>query len=318
MKYKLPSKYALANMPTKIEKLNLSSDFKHINLFMKRDDQTGFELSGNKVRKLEYLMYDLKEKGYNHVITCGAIQSNHVRATAACAAKLGLKCTAVLKGASPEPKGNYYMTHAFGAHIHLVSEEDYKQNRTQLMDLFKQECEAENDLVYIIPEGASNGLGNFGYFEAFEEILNQEEDVFDMISVAVGSCGTYAGLFIANNYYKSNKRILGINIYDAAVDFKEKTRTVIEESHVFPGLLDSINYDTIEINSEYVGVGYGKTSSEVYSFMETFSKSEGILLDPVYTGKAFYGLYKELKQLDATLTAPYNVLFIHTGGTFVY
>lgn len=314
--YDLPSKYDLANTPTKIEKLKLSSDFKHINVYIKRDDQTGFELSGNKVRKLEYLMYDIKEKGYTHVITCGAVQSNHVRATAACAAKLGIKCTAVLKGVQADCTSNYYMTQEFGAKIQLISDEDYNLHRTQIMDAAKVESELIGDKVYIIPEGASNGLGNLGYFDAFVEILEQEEETFDIISVPVGSCGTYAGLYIANEFFQSNKNILGINIYDDKVDFKAKTRHLIKQSKEYLNFVEDIDFNRIDIRDQYVGEGYGKTTNEVYTFMKTFANLEGILLDPVYTGKAFYGLYQELKRIDNTASSTINVLFIHTGGTF--
>lgn len=335
MSMNLPMKYNFSTLPTKIEKLKLSQKLNWIEIYIKRDDQTGFELSGNKVRKLEYLMYDLIEKGYTSVITCGALQSNHVRATAACAAKLGLSCIAVLKGDQIDYRCNFKMTHAFGANVQLISEDDYKYNRGEIMYRLKKQFELTGEKVYIIPEGASNGLGNLGYYDAYHEIVEQEQEPFDMISVAMGSCGTYAGLYIASaemalksesgRIQKTDgtqklaaKKILGINIYDAQVDFNAKTKALIEETIPYLSWIENISYQGMDIRNDYVGGGYGKTSQAVYDFMADFAKTEGILLDPVYTGKAMYGLYQELKKLDKTLESTYRVLFIHTGGAFVY
>lgn len=312
MKTIFPSKLKAANLPTKIEKLKMSDDFDHIDVYVKRDDQTGFELSGNKVRKLEYIMHDVLENGCNHVITCGGLQSNHARATAAYAAKLGLKCTLVLKGTPEEIKCNYYMDQAFGAEFHYITGEEYKFNRHEIMQSI---CDASEDQCYIIPEGASNGLGNLGYFDAYKEI---DVNDYDMIALAVGSCGTYAGLFLASAFFKDDISLLGINIYDAKVDYNQKTYDLMMKSQCyFTDQLD-INLDKVNIINDYVGKGYGITSPEVLDFMMHFSKREGLLLDKVYTGKAMHGLYQELKKLDETLHKTYKVLFIHTGGTFVY
>lgn len=309
-------KLSLANLPTRIEKLKISSHFKHINVFIKRDDQTGFELSGNKVRKLEYIIKYALDHGFNHLITCGGLQSNHVRATAACAAKYDMKCTALLKGEPSELRCNYYMTHTFGAAIEYITSEAYKYNRHDIMTQLKSTYELQGDKVLIIPEGASNGLGNLGYFDCFNEIEDQID--VDAIAVAVGSCGTYAGLILANQYHKKHKAIIGINIYDAAVDYNEKVKKLMLESEIYFDTLTWLDDSKIDIRNEYVGEGYGITQPEVRDFMNEFAKSEGILLDPVYTGKAFYGLYQELLQLDKRINQPYDVLFIHTGGTFMY
>jgi len=320
MKQVLPEKLNLAHKPTAIQKLKISSRYQHIDVYIKREDQTGFELSGNKVRKLEYLLKDVVDKGYNHVITCGALQSNHVRTTAAAAAQLGLKCTALLKGEPESPAWNYYMTGKFGADIHYIDEESYKNHRNDRMADLKNQAEEKGHRVYIIPEGASNGLGNLGYFSVFEEILSQEAQLgmeFNLLSLPVGSCGTYAGLYMANDYYNKKKHILGINIYDDAVDFNQKTKSLIEESKDYSRAAIGISYAGLDIRNKYVGQGYGKTSNAVYAFMDKFARTEGILLDPVYTGKAFYGFIQELDKLDNQVTSPMNVLFIHTGGSFL-
>lgn len=324
MNMNFPKKVSLANLPTSIEKLKLSNQFKNIDVYIKRDDQTGFELSGNKVRKLEYIMEDVIKSGCDCIITCGGIQSNHVRATAATAAKFGIKCIALLKGEHENPISNYYMDMAFGAEIIFISDDEYKNNRTLIMDELKIKYEKDSYKVYLIPEGASNGLGNLGYFDAYKEIIEQEKKldlVFDILSVAVGSCGTYAGLYLGDLYYKKGKNILGINIYDSKVDYKEKTQVLIESSSKYFDE-EIVLENEINIVSDYVGEGYGKTSDDVFSFMREFSKSEGILIDRVYTGKGFYGFMNELRKIDLAIENTdkkhLNALFIHTGGTFVF
>lgn len=314
MKKNFPMKLSAANLPTKIERLKLSDDFEHIEVYLKRDDQTGFELSGNKVRKLDYVMHEIKDEGIDHVITCGGIQSNHARATAAYCAKLGIKCTLVLKGVPEKPLCNHYMDTAFGANIHFISAEDYKYKRNEIM---KAIGESSKTNYYVIPEGASDGLGNLGYFDAYEEII-EDALSYDMIALAVGSCGTYAGLLLGRAYYEHDVALYGINIYDAHVDYVQKTYHLVQKSKQYFSEDINIQPSDIVITNDYVGEGYGITCSEVLNFMKDFSSREGILLDKVYTGKAMFGLYQELRKKDRTLTDTFRVLFIHTGGTFVY
>src|SRR5690554_5327345 len=194
---------SLANLPTKIEKLEkLSKELGH-EIYIKRDDQTGSEITGNKIRKLEYAVQEALDKGCDYLITCGGIQSNHARATAAVAAKLGLGAYLVLRGSEDnELEGNYFFDKLLGAKIRFVASEEYSNNRMEIMEEIKAKLEKEGYKPYIIPEGASNGVGSLGYCNAMEEILRQEKEIgikFDAIAVTVGSGGTYAGLYYANH-----------------------------------------------------------------------------------------------------------------------
>lgn len=316
---KMPKSIPLSNTPTKIDKLEqISKDFHDINLYIKRDDYTGLETSGNKVRKLEFLVKEALDNGCDYLITCGGIQSNHARATSSVAAKFGMKSYLVLKGSEDEDKnGNYFMNVLFGSKIKLISGHDYKYNRADIMESVKNELMSNGHKPYIIPEGASNGLGNFGYIKAFEEILQQEEVLgleFDTIIVPVGSGSTYGGLLLGSKLYGSNKRIVGINIYDDQVDYNEKIYNLMLESQGYFDVKSILDKNDIEILNEYVGFGYGKSKEEELNFIKYFAVNEGIVLDSVYTGKAFYGLYSELKR--GNFKNSKNVLFIHTGGLF--
>ncbi|WP_432404737.1 D-cysteine desulfhydrase family protein [Wukongibacter sp. M2B1] len=309
----------LANLPTKIEKLkSFSQKFYGTDIYIKRDDYTGMEVSGNKVRKLEFTLKDALEKGCDSVITCGGIQSNHARATVVCATKLGLKSYLVLKGNDKEyNRGNHFIDRVLGAQVKFISDEEYKHNRNEIMEAFKKELEAKGHKPYIMPEGASNGIGNFGYMKAFDEILEQEKELgisFHVICVAVGSGGTYGGLFLGNEIHKSGKKIFGINIYDDKVDYVDKVYNLMDESHKYMEENISCSKDDINIIDDYVGEGYGKTTDEQIKFIIEVARKEGIMLDTVYTGKAFYGLIQELKK--GTIGEKVNVLFIHTGGQF--
>ncbi|MCP4181509.1 MAG: D-cysteine desulfhydrase family protein [bacterium] len=314
-----PGKIELANLPTKIEKLErFSKQFDGLNIYVKRDDQTGSEVSGNKIRKLEYTVKEAIEQGCDSLITCGGIQSNHARATAAVAAKLGLKSYLVLRSSETETlDGNYFLDGLLGAQIKLITHDEYKNTRQEIMETIKFELSKRNSKAYIIPEGASNGIGNFGYFNAYEEIINQEKElgiVFDAIVVAVGSGGTYAGLFYADKYHNMNKNIYGVSVCDDADYFKAKISSILEESFKYTGEKVLYTPDDIKIIDGYKGKGYAISRPEELKFIKKLAGQEGVILDPVYTGKAMYGLAHEI--LNGNLKNCKNILFIHTGGLF--
>ena len=198
----MQKKLNLANFPTKIEKLEKISKDSGVNIYLKRDDQTGSEISGNKIRKLEYSIYEAIENGCDTLITCGGIQSNHARATAAAGIKLGMRAILVLRSdETPELEGNYFLDKVIGADVRIISSDDYRERRAEIMKEIKAESDAEGHKAYIIPEGASNGIGSLGYYSAMEEIKEQEKELgikFDRIVAAVGSGGTYAGLCMGN------------------------------------------------------------------------------------------------------------------------
>lgn len=315
---KIPNSISIANLPTRIENLKGLSEELQKNIFIKRDDFTGCEVSGNKVRKLEYSVKDAIDKGCNTLITCGGIQSNHARATAAVAARLGLKSILVLRSnETPKIDGNYLLDEILGSEVRIITSDQYRDSREEIMESIKKEVDSQGDKAYIIPEGASNGIGTFGYFNCFKEILEQEKLMnksFDTILVPVGSGGTYAGLFLANKLLNSKKRIIGINVCDDAEFFKNKISEIVQETLDILGKKLDFSKDEIEIIDGYVGRGYSLSRKEEIDFIKKIGRTEGVILDPVYTGKALYGLYNESKNKN--LDTCKNILFIHTGGIF--
>jgi len=311
-------KVGFANLPTKIERLNRLSDQLGKNIYIKRDDQTGMEVSGNKIRKLEYCVADALSKNCDYLITCGSIQSNHCRATAAVAAKLGLGSYLVLKGDKDTPvEGNLFFDRMLGAEIKFVTSEEYKYNRADIMKNIKEDLEKKGHKAYIIPEGASNGIGSLGYIDAMEEILKQEEDMgvkFDAIVVTVGSGGTYSGLYYGNRLYNNSATVYGFNITETKEHFQEVVLNLLKEIAQYTGKEIEARKDEIDIIDGYVGRGYALSRPEEIEFLSYLAKLEGLILDPVYTGKTMYGLVEEIKK--GNFDKHENILFIHTGGIF--
>lgn len=315
----IPEKLCLANLPTKIEKLErLTQYLGGPNIYIKRDDQTGTEVSGNKVRKLEFTVKEAQMQGCSLLITCGGIQSNHARATAAVAARLGMRSCLVLRGdKNTPPDGNHFLDILLGADVRFISHEDYSNKRMKIMESIKEEYEAKGIKAYIIPEGASNGIGTFGYYGAMKEIIDQQNQMgiqFDDIVLAVGSGGTYAGLYLANKVYGNNGKIFGINVCDNEEYFVKKIYDILQESREYYNDDISISKDDISIIDGYVGAGYAKSRPEELEFIQFIAKLEGLILDPVYTGKAMYGMVQEIKK--GRFKAQDNILFMHTGGVF--
>lgn len=308
----------LANLPTKIERLNRLSEQLGKNIYIKRDDQTGMEFSGNKIRKLEYCLAEALDKNCDYLITCGSIQSNHCRATAAAAAKLGLGVYLVLKGDENTPvEGNLFFDKMLGAEIKFVTGEEYKNKRAEIMESIKDALEKDGYKPYIIPEGASNGVGSLGYVNAMEEILEQEKEMgikFDAIAVTVGSGGTYSGLYYGNRINNNSAVVYGFNITETKEHFQRVVIKLLEEISQYTGRKIDVVMDDIDIIDGYVGRGYALSRPEEIEFLSYLAKLEGLILDPVYTGKAMYGLVEEIKK--GTFDKNENILFVHTGGIF--
>lgn len=316
---KIPEKITFANLPTKIEKLErLSKKLGGPNIYIKRDDQTGFEVSGNKIRKIEYSFKEALDQGCDLFITAGGIQSNHCRAVTSFATRLGLKTVLVLNGSEEnETEGNLFIDKLLGADIHYVTNEEYKNERESIMESLKAEYEAKGYKPYLIPVGASNGIGSFGYYEAMLEIIEQEKELginFEHIVLTVGSGGTYGGLFLASKLLGHKANIYGINITGNEEYFKNEIYNIVHESL---GYLDrelEFEKDDIKIIDGYVGEGYAISTIQERELIKDFARMEGILLDPVYTGKGMFGLTKEI--INGRFKKGENVLFIHTGGAF--
>lgn len=311
-------KLHLANLPTPIQKLECLSKETGVDIYLKRDDYTGLEISGNKVRKLEYSFAEAISLGCDHVITCGGIQSNHARATAMVARRLDMSSTMVLRGKEEDShEGNPFLSRMIGADFHFITAQEYRDERTQITKELAKGLEKEGKKAYIIPEGASNAVGSLGYRNAYEEILSQERELgldFDRIVLAVGSGGTFAGLNYANLESGKSLRITGINVCDDAEFFRRKAALIIEEMNSYTGKDIVVRVDELQIIDGYVGQGYAISREEELRSILHVARTEGVILDPVYTGKAMHGLLEEIKK--GSVQAGETILFIHTGGMF--
>ena len=315
-------KFDIANLPTKIHKLERYSRELGANIYIKRDDHTGSEISGNKIRKLEYLAKDAVDKGYDLLITCGGIQSNHCRATVVAATMLGMKSAVLLRiSDTPPVTGNYFLDKLLGADIKFCTRDEYSNHRGEIMEAMAEEYRKQGYKPYIIPEGASNAIGTLGYYNCMNEILMQEKELgitFNTIVVATGSGGTYAGLYLANEVQKLGKRVIGMAVCDDTEYFTNIAHNIATEAlQYLPQEYrnESLEKKNIEINDKYVGIGYAQSRPEELEFIKKFARQEAVILDPVYTGKAMYGIYNEL-QNGGNLNKDDNILFIHTGGLF--
>ena len=316
---KMPALISLANLPTRIEKLERLSKELGKNIYIKRDDFTGCEISGNKVRKLEFSIKEGLDQGCDTFITCGGIQSNHARATAAVAARLGLRAILVLRSnEEPAMEGNYFVDKLLGADVRIITSEEYSEKRQEIMEKIKAESDVAGHKAYIIPEGASNGIGSLGYYSFMEEIKEQEKELgikFDRIVAAVGSGGTYAGLCMGNaEFFNGEKKITGFNVCDDAEFFKKRSEEIIEEAQKYLDKSIIVKAEDMDIIDGYVGIGYAQSRPEELEFIQKTAKKEGVIFDPVYTGKAMYGMMNEIEK--GTFEKGENILFIHTGGLF--
>ncbi len=295
-------KESLGIFPTPIYKLeNLSKEL-GVNLYIKRDDMCGIVLGGNKVRKLEYLLKDAKDKGYDLVMTTGQAQSNHATLTAACAQLLGLDCKLVLKKRGiTDCKGNQLLNRLMGVEVIYVDTDDYN-------DIYKKMDEIGEELnrkVYKIPCGGSNALGTLGYVDCIKEVADSNIH-FDHITCAVGSGGTAAGTILGTSIYLENTKVECYAV--DSDDFKPIVSNLIEEAKKIIEV-DANSEITIFDMSE---PGYSIPSTLGNKAIELMMKHEGIVLDTCYTGKAFAGVLQKIKE--GYYKKGENILFIHTGG----
>jgi len=320
-----PESIPLADIPTPIEEITrLPEEYRPLpRIFVKRDDLTGAGLSGNKVRKLEFCMAEALSEGADTVITCGGVQSNHARATAVAAAKLGLRSLLVLRGEPPEEiDGNLLLDTMAGAETLFISEEEWERV-DEIMQDKADELKVLGRKAYIIPEGASYPTGVFGYIKAAEEIVNFSREYgieFSSVVIAVGSGGTYAGLHYGFRLMDSEVPITGINVLKDPPYFRrrisELSRAFLSRySHTLrDGVqMKEISEKEIEIVGGYEGPEYAVPSEEGIRLIRAFARC-GLFLDPAYTGKAMLGLVRE--SAKGRWNESDNVLFIHTGGIF--
>jgi D-cysteine desulfhydrase len=318
-----PPRVALARLPTPLVHLPRTSEILGVELYLKRDDLTGVELSGNKVRKLEFLLAEAQARGADTIITCGAAQSNHCRATALAAARLGMRSVLLLRTADPAHPpaavGNVLLDHLAGAEIVWVTPTEYDR-RHELFEREEARCRAAGRVPYAIPEGGSNALGAWGYVAAAEELaadLAALPPRPTTILYACGSGGTGAGLEIGArwlDFAARGVRVAGFNVTATSELFTAAIHGIAAAFDERFGTDLRIARSDIEIIDGYVGPGYGKAPPDELALIRDMGRREGIVLDPVYSGKAFYGMWKEIER-DRTRFGE-RVVFVHTGGIF--
>jgi len=302
----------IAHLPTRVESLpRLTEILNGPELLIKRDDQTGLALGGNKTRKLEYLIGDALDKEAEMVLTTGAAQSNHCRQTAGAAARCGLECTLVLTGPKPDrATANLFLDQLLGAEIIWAD----KTERDQILEKTFQDANINGKRPYLIPYGGSNAIGAYAYLKAFDELEEQlKEGMPDWIVFASSSGGTQAGLWLGSLVSGSTTRILGISVDEDEESLRSNVLR-IAAALIDQGQLGlDIKEEPVLVNDGYTGDGYGVMNSKDREAIHLFAKHEGILLDPVYTGRAGAGLIDLIKR--GFFKENQRVLFWHTGGT---
>ncbi|NHN35857.1 D-cysteine desulfhydrase family protein [Pseudomaricurvus alcaniphilus] len=315
---KLPPQVPLAQTPTPLQYLARASAEVGAKLWIKRDDLTGITLSGNKVRKLEFTLAKAMAEGCDTIITCGGLQSNHCRATAFACASLGLAAVLVLRGV-PEgvDDGNLLLDKLAGAEICTFEPRVYTSQLPQLLEAKAEELRSQGRRPFIIPTGASDGTGIWGYVAAAMELQRDFESQNlqpSHIVCATGSGGTQAGLTLGVHLLQLETTVLGMAVCDDEAYFQRKVRADIEQWQQRYNRQVSLDDAAIVVNDRYIGPGYAKAGAEVFATIAWLARTEGIVLDPVYTGKAFHGLVSELRA--GRLPSDRDIVFVHTGGIF--
>ena len=299
-----------AHLPTPIESMpRLSAALGTAKLFIKRDDQTGLALGGNKTRTLEFLVAEAQAQGARTLVSVGAFQSNHCRQTAAAAAKYGMSCVLVLAGEkSAEPTGNYLLDTLFGAKIVAVNN---RADRTRILQETFDLLVAQGQAPYLIPYGGSSPTGALGYCFAMQEVFGQGVEV-DWIIVATCGGGTQAGLVLGQRVFGYRGKVLGISVDESESCAKETVAALASDASEKLGTRISFSPEDVLVNDQYRSAGYGILTDIERNAIKLFAKYEGILLDPVYTGRAAGGMFDLIRQ--GVLGKDMRVLFWHTGG----
>lgn len=299
-----------AHLPTPIEELpELTKVLGGPRLFVKRDDHTGLAFGGNKTRKLEFLVAEAHEQGADMLISAGAIQSNHCRQTAAAAARFGFGCTLVLNGDSPElVSANYLLDQLFGAKIVLVRERD---DRDRVLQETFENARATGRNPYLVPYGGSSATGVMGYTFAMEELSQQKLDV-NWIIFGTSSGGTHAGLVLGKRLYQFKGKVLGISIDEPTGKLKTHVSTLAAQASEKFGQRIEFSPDEVFADDSYCQAGYGVFGDGEREAIHLFARHEGLLLDPVYTGRTAAGMVDLIRK--GFFHRDDAVLFWHTGG----
>ncbi|MBX3220704.1 MAG: pyridoxal-phosphate dependent enzyme [Labilithrix sp.] len=339
----------LVHAPTPIERRTALDAIVGAKVWIKRDDATGGAEAGNKVRKLEFLLADALDRGAEVVITCGGLQSNHARATALVCARLGLRAVLYLRVPDParaarelELSGNVLLDRLAGAEVCFISPAEYRE-RGAIMEHARRELEAEGAPAYVVPEGGSNGLGSLGYVEAMREVRSQLdlglcEDLpfergvpahFDVVAHACGSGGTAAGVALGAASARVARETWAFAVCDDRATFETTIGRIAAETRGYDpslpplALLEASSTPgaraaapdgsaPLVVDDRAKGPAYAVMDLEQKRFLARVARRTGLVLDPVYTGKAMWGLARAVERGD--IAADANVLFIHTGG----
>ena len=309
-----PEKLALARLPTPIERKDALDRLIGTEVWVKRDDLTAAGAAGNKIRKLEYLLADALRRKATVVVTCGGQQSNHARATAIVAAELGLGSVLLLRTPNPAERppvvGNLMLDYLVGAEVRFITPTEYRERDT-LLARVADELRKTGAVPYVIPEGGSNGLGALGYVDAMAEVRRQLDEgacggarEFDAVVHACGSGGTSAGVALGARRHGIARVSHSIAVCDDRAYFDATVRRIVEETVALDGTLGAAHPI---VHDAFKGPAYGLASDEQLAFIVEVARKTGLLFDPVYTGKALFGL----SRLEPK---PKRALFIHTGG----
>ena len=308
----------LAHLPTPLEHLpRLSAELGGPQIYVKRDDCTGLATGGNKTRKLEFSMAAALEEGADTIVTVGAVQSNHVRQAAAAACKLGLKCEVLLEHRVSDPSeyytgsGNVLLDRIFGANLReYPGGTDFDAAMAEVAD----EVRAAGGTPYIIPGGASNRVGALGYVNCAIEMLGQfEQQGLDVghIVTATGSAGTQGGLIVGLKAMESSIPLLGIGVNVPQDEQEQKVYDLACETAEFIGKPGCVAREDVVANCNYVGAGYGVPTESMNEAVLMLARTEGLLFDPVYSGKALAGMIDLVRKGEL---GDGNIVFLHTGG----
>jgi D-cysteine desulfhydrase family pyridoxal phosphate-dependent enzyme len=303
----------LASLPTPLEEApRLAESLGMSRLLIKRDDQTGLAMGGNKARKLEYDFAEIVQRKCDVVVTVGGAQSNHARMTAAAARKMGMDVKLVLGGPEvDEIRGNMFLDLLFGAEIRYLRNDDDNDHLTAAMDEWVRELAAAGRRPYAIPIGGSTGLGSLGYVRAMRELAGQFGQGAVQIVLAVGSCGTLAGAIVGAHLYMPAARVVGISVSRTSPGITSQTALLMKESSRLLKHTPVPGGETVETYDTY-HQEYGAFTESARDAIVTTARLEGILLDPVYTGKAMAGLMDLTRR--GVLKKEIPTIFIHTGG----
>lgn len=310
----------LAHLPTPVIKIPALDTRLGVDLWIKRDDVTGGAEAGNKLRKLELLLARAVAERSTTVLTCGGIQSNHARATALACARLGLRCVVFLRltdETAPMPlSGNVLLDRFAGAEVRRINGAQYRERDT-LMQTAARALELRGEKTFVIPEGGSNALGSLGYVLAMRELREQldlglcgSKSGFDVVVHACGSGGTAAGVALGAARYGVARTVRTFAVCDDRAYFTQRITGIIRDARA---LVNDLPSDApFEVDDTARGPAYGIATHEQRAFIVDVARASGVVLDPVYTGKAFFGLATAIRS--GTIPVGARVLFLHTGG----